>query len=256
MNTSAIFKLIRMWGIGAALFALRLYQNAKDFDSETGLHTLSPAGIAIIAIVAGAIAAAFIFSRRESKTKPHFSEHFSAPERSTMVMIVGSFLLAAGGGLLVMNAFRADVFSGGAAAADVASLVVGALVIVSFFFFLLLTRQMRRGEEVSLILLLPPMFFAAFWVLSLYLPAANDPVLARYCLPIIAAAAAAYAFAQLAGFFRCETRVRNFSFIAECAVILCVGAAAELNVHSLLYAGCALILTVFFVLQSPKKQAK
>ena len=46
------------------------------------------------------------------------------------------------------------------------------------------------------------MFFGVFLVLTVYLPAANDPVLPRYYLQILAAAIAAYAFSQLAGFLR------------------------------------------------------
>lgn len=246
------FRTIRMWVIGAALFALRFYQNTHDFDNETGLHTLSYAGIALVALIAVAVIAAFRISRRESWEKPPFNENFSVPHTSLTPLITGIFLLAAGGALLAKNAFSSEFLVGSTSAANIASVAVAVLVILSAFCLLLLTRQMRRGSTPSLILVLPSMFFTAFWVLSLYLPSANDPVLAHYCLPILAAASAAYAFSQLAGFFRRETAICSFLFMSECAVILCLAAAAELNVHSLLYLGCALIFTVFSVLQKPK----
>lgn len=252
MNTSAIYKLIRVWGVGAILFTLRFFQNARDFDSATGLHTMSPLGIALLVVILAATALSFFLSLRQSKEKPLFSEHFSAPGRSTTALIIGTFLLAAGGGLLAKDAFSSGLFSGSASATAIASCAVAALVIIAVPCFLLLTRQMRRRQSPALFLLLPSMFFSAFWVLALYLPVANDPVLARYALPILAAAVAAYAFSQLAGFFRGETRIRTFCFVSECAVTLCLAAAAELNVHSLLYLGCALILSVFTVLQKSR----
>lgn len=253
MNSSAIFKLLRMWILGAILFALRLYQNTNDFDSATGLHTMSAAGTALIVLTIAAIAAAFLFSLGESKEQPLFSEYFPAPKKSAAALILGIFLLAAGGALLAKDLFAADVLGGNASAGDFASCAVAVLVILSVPCLLFLTGRMRRGHSYSVLLLLPSMFFSAFWVLALYLPAANDPVFARYCMPILSAAAAAYAFSLLAGFFRRETSVRMFSFISECAVILCMAAVAERNVYSLLYAGCAVIFSVFSLLPKRKK---
>ena len=96
------------------------------------------------------------------------------------------------------------------------------------------------------------MFFAVFFVLTVYLPAGADPVLARYYLPVLAASAAAYALSQLAGFLRRESSARSFVWTADCAVILCLAAMAD-SLSSpgllLLYAGCALLLSVFLLLR-------
>ena len=133
-----------------------------------------------------------------------------------------------------------------------AKLATAVLAVAAGIGFVILTAQMRRGETDSVVPVLPVMFFSAFWVLTLYLPVATDPVLARYYLPILAAAAAAYAFAELGGFFRGDTKVRNFSFTAEYATMLCIAACAKLEVESLVYAGCALILTVLLALRGKK----
>lgn len=250
MNSSAVLKLIRMWGVGAVLFVLRYLQINRDFDPETGLHTLSGIGIALTALIMAGGIAAFAFSLREKKEKPAFSAHFAAPNKSLLLLILGSFALGAGGAMLLADTMRVYTAEGGFSATEIARLATAVLAIIACPCFLLLTRQLRRGaENAMLALTLPALFFAAFWVLTLYLPSANDPVLARYCLPIVAASAAAYAFALLAGFFRKETGARMFSFIAECAVFLCIGAAAHLNSGSLLFIGCALLLSSFVVLR-------
>ncbi|MBR3704154.1 MAG: hypothetical protein IKM11_01515, partial [Oscillospiraceae bacterium] len=74
--------------------------------------------------------------------------------------------------------------------------------------------------------------------------------------PILAAAVSAYALAQLAGFFRAETRVRTFRFVASYAVTLCIAALAELNAHSILFAACALLLSVFLALEGKVGESK
>ena len=61
-----------------------------------------------------------------------------------------------------------------------------------------------------------------------------------------------YALSQLAGFLRRESSARSFVWTADCAVILCLAAMAD-SLSSpgllLLYAGCALLLSVFLLLR-------
>ena len=238
------------WGIGLLMFVLRLIQNLKDFDSETGLHTLSAAGIALYALIAVSGVAMFILSRQESGEKRTFASQFSAPDRLMIPMVVGSFLMAAGGALTLIAAYHTrDVITGGLLGGlRAADITVTVLAIASCIGFIALTGKMRHDEADSVVPVLPAMFFGAFWVLSLYLPAAEDPVFARYYLPILAAAMTAYAFAELGGFFRGESKVRNFRFVAGFAVALCMAAVAELNAGSLLFAGCGVILSVLLLL--------
>lgn len=255
MTTAGKLKLIRMWGLGLVMFGLRLHQLRYDFDSKTLLHTPSAAGTALAVLAAAAAVVLFVLSRWESKKKPLFHEHFAAPEKSTPVLIAGGFLMAFGGVMPVISVLMKGSPSGGilqsVGAAQLASAVLAAAAGIGF---MVLTAQMRRGEARSLVPVLPAVFFAAFWVLAQYLPSAEDPVLARYYLPILAASAAAYAFAELGGFFRGDTKVRNFSFAAEYAVVLCIAACARLEIESLVYVGCALILSVFLSLQRKKSE--
>ena len=229
------------WGMGVGMFILRLTQLASAFDPDTGLYTRNAGGIALAVMVAVSFVAAFVLSRTGGKDRPLFCEHFMAPDKSTTVLVVAAFLFAAGGVLVGKDALNAEMRSAG--------LVTAALAVLSCVSVLALTRQMRSNGAPALLPTLPLLFFAALWVLTLYLPAASDPIMARYYLPILAAAVSAYALAQLAGFFRRETRVGTFRLVASYAVTLCISAIAELNVHSILFAACALLLSVFLVME-------
>lgn len=230
------------WGMGVGMFILRLKQNASCFHPVTGLYTRSIEGIALALLVVVSLVLSFLLSRFDSKDRPLFADHFSSPERSTGALVIAAFLFAGGGVLLGKDSLGTEI--------RVAALVTAAFALLSCISLLALTRQMRREDGAfSVLPTLPPMFFASFWVLTLYLPTANDPILARYYLPILSAAVSAYALAQLAGFFRKETRVRTFRFIASSAITLSIASIAELNAHSILFAACALVLSVFMTLE-------
>lgn len=236
----------KIWGMGLAMFALRLYQNKYDFDPATGLHFLSVVGIALVVMIIASAVLAFFSSRGESRKRPAFSEHFAVPERSTIVLVGAGFLFAAGGAMLGVHAITNG--------AGVAPLAAAVFAIAAFLGFLLLIKQMRSESAGSVGPMLPALFFVAFWVLTLYLPVANDPVLARYYLPILAACASACAFAQLAGFFLRETKIRTFNFSAKLAVMLNIAAVAQLDQHSVLFAACAVMLSAFLMLQGGKTE--
>ena len=224
----------RLWVQGLLLFALRLAQLRTGFDSETGLAVASLPGTLLAALLAVCAAAELVLCLRLPGEKAAFDVQFARPERAVPCLVAGSFLLAAGGALLLASALPAR---GAVAAAGG---------------FLLLVRQLRAGGTAGVLPLLPAMFFAVFFVLTVYLPAGADPVLARYYLPVLAASAAAYALSQLAGFLRRESSARSFVWTADCAVILCLAAMAD-SLSSpgllLLYAGCALLLSVFLLLR-------
>ena len=230
------------WGLGVGMFLLRFSQNRFAFDPETGLYTRGTAGIALGVLVAVSLVLSLLFSWSGGKERPPFSEHFSSPDRTTLLLVLSAFLFAGGGVLVGMDALAAEL--------RVAPLVTAALAILTCIAVLLLTRQLRNGGTQSILVTLPLLFFVAFWTLTLYLPAASDPVLARYYLPVLAAAVSAYAIAQFSGFFRNETRIRRFSFTASDAVILCIASVAECNGHSPLFLACALFLSVFLGLEN------
>lgn len=233
----------RLWVQGLLLFALRLAQLRTGFDSETGLAVASLPGTLLAALLAVCAAAELVLCLRLPGEKSAFDVQFARPERAVPCLVAGSFLLAAGGALLLVSALPAR---------GVATMAAGILAVAAAGGFLLLVRQLRAGGTAGVLPLLPAMFFAVFFVLTVYLPAGADPVLARYYLPVLAASAAAYALSQLAGFLRRESSARSFVWTADCAVILCLAAMAD-SLSSpgllLLYAGCALLLSVFLLLR-------
>ena len=242
MKASFWQKAGRLWIAGLLLFILRLIQNKTGFDAETGLSLPSVPGVLVVVCLALAAALEVWLARRRSKARPFFADHFSPPEKETPVLVCGCMLLAAGG---ILQTLLAVMTAGGAAGA-----VTGLLALASGGGFLLLTRGLRAGEELSITPILPAMFFGVFLVLAVYLPSADDPVLARYYLQVLAASLLAYAFSQLAGFLRGESRARIFTPVADLAVIACVAVMADGGLaRILLYGGGALVLSAFLLLQ-------
>lgn len=236
----------RLWGGGALLFCLRLVQDRTGFDPDTGLALPSAAGTAAVVCLAALAALELVLARRQVRQRVSFTAHFAPPgQRALTALAVGCMLLAAGGCLLALD----GVTNG----SGVAPVVTGLLAVATAGGLLLLTKQVRAGEAPGVAPMLPAMFFGVFLVLAVYLPAADDPVLQRFYLPLLAAAMTAYAFSQLAGFLRRESRPRSFTPIADLAVVLCLAAMADGGrALVLLFAGCALVLTVFRVLQRPR----
>ena len=234
----------RLWCAGLLLFALRLWQNLTGFDQNTGLSQASLPGMILVAGLLVLAAAEILLALRLDKTKASFSRRFAVPDREIPFLTVGCFLLIAGGGLLAVSSFGQ--------VSGVASMVAGIMGAVSGGCILALVRTMRSGSCVSVTPLLPAMFFGVFLVLAVYLPAADDPVLARYYLPVLASAMVAYAFSLLAGFLRGESSPRSFTPVADLAVILSITTMADGGIPlALLFGGCALVLSVFLLLQQP-----
>lgn len=232
----------RLWCEGLLLFALRLWQNRTGFDPDTGLSLPSAPGAALVACLAAAAALELWLARRQSRERPGFSANFAPPKEETLLLVCGCLLLSGGG---VLQALSAVTAAGG-----IAAIVTGLLALISGGGLLLLVRQLRSGAESSVAPVLPALFFGVFLVLAVYLPEAADPVLARYYLPVLAAAMLAYAFSQLAGFLRKESRPRVFTPVADLAVLLCIAVLADGGAaFVLMYGGCALVLTSFLLLQ-------
>lgn len=241
MNSS-MKKILPLWVIGLALFALRFLENRFGFDAATGLAVPTPARLALIAAIGlAAVYAAGAVMKRSGEC-PAFDEHFSAPERWKLLLVLGSFLYMGGGVWLGFQTVTQQ--------AGIAPLITAALAFLTGGGFLVLTKRMSDGEADSVTALLPGLFFSAFWVLSLYLPTGTDPVLARYWLPVLAAAMQAYALAQLSGFFQKESKVRSFGFTARVAVLLCIAALAEMNLtYAPLFLGSAVVMSTFLALE-------
>lgn len=236
------------WCVGLVLLVLRLVQNLTGFDPDTGLSLPSLPGVILVALLAVAALYEILRSFRLDKTRAGFSQRFAPPEKEVPFLAVGCFLLIAGGGLTVI--------SGDGGTAGVAAIATGVMAVVSGGAVLFLGRAMRAGGTVSVTPLLPAMFFGVFLVLTVYLPAADDPVLARYYLPVLASAMVAYAFSLLAGFLRGESSPRSFTPVADLAVVTSVATLADGGLsQKLLFGGCAVILSVFLLLQRQVPEA-
>lgn len=234
---------VRVWCGGIILLGLRLIQNQTGFDLATGLARPSVAGAALPIALAVLAVWELLLVRKQGREKPSFDSHFAPPEQSLTALVIGCMMLAAGGILLLVENL--------AAGRSIPALVTGVLAVLTGGGFLILGRQMRAWDELTVLPTLPSLFFGVFLVLTTYLPAASDPVLARYYLQVLAAALAAYAFGQLAGFLRRESTPRAFTAVGELAVMTSIAAIADGGrAMSLLFAGCAVVLSVFLALQT------
>lgn len=239
----------RAVGFGLLFFVLRTVQLRSGFDPATGLTLPSAAGKGLAVCLLLAAAAEVVLAWRLSREKVSFRRRFAPVGGMKMVPVMGGLLLAAGSGVMIARAV-----TGG----EIAAAAAGVLGIAAGVGAVLFTQQMGHRVDLSVMPLLPAMFFGVFLVLAEYLPEADDPVLARYYLPVLAAAMTAYAFSQLAGCVQGESSPRWFTPMAELAAALCIGAAADgvgrfagrLGFgRSMVYAGCALILIAFLALQ-------
>ena len=199
-------------------------------------------GATLIACLLLCALAELILCRKLSGERGEFAAHFAPPERETLLLAAGSVLLAGGGALLLVSALPQR---------GLAAIAAGATAAASGLGFLLLAKRFQAGAELSVLPVLPSMFFSVFFVLTVYLPAESDPVLARYYIPVLASALTAYAFSLLGGFLRKESSPRAFTFVADLAVLLCITALADANGlgELLLFAGCALVLASFLALR-------
>lgn len=239
---SAVKKIISLWAIGLAMFALRFVETRTGFDSVTGLAVPTVVRPMLIGAVILAVVYAVVPVRSYSGECPAFDEYFTVPDRWKNLLVLGGFLYMAGGAWLGYQTVMEK--------AGIAPLITAALAMVTGGGFLVLTKRMGDGEADSVVSLLPGLFFSAFWALSLYLSTGGDPVLARYWLPILAAALQAYAIAELSGFFRRESKPRSFSFTARAAVMLCIAALAEPSLTSApLFLGSAMVMSAFLALE-------
>ena len=96
--------------------------------------------------------------------------------------------------------------------------------------------------------LLPVMFFSVLFLLTVYFPEESNPVLARYWLPVLAAAVGAYFFYQLSGFFRSEGNLRWFGLVSSLTAVTCIASAADClrtPGRLLVFLGFAVTATVF-----------
>lgn len=233
---------------GLILLVLRLLQNASGFDPETALALPSLPGTLLIILLPVLLAAQLFLQRGVSREKVAFDCAFSPSAALKMPMVLGSMLLAAGGALLAVTSVTQN--------AGTVNIVCGVLGVAAGFGMILFAVQFFSGSDLTVTPVLPLMLFGVFLVLTVYLPTAEDPVLVRYYIPILASAAAACAFSQLAGFLQLESRPRSFAVTGNLAAALCIAALADDTGMPLriFFVGCAVILIVFLLSAADQPQ--
>lgn len=243
---------------GALLAFLRLAQVRGGFDPATGLALPSVPGAVLTVCLAFCLIAEPLLQRGASAARVRLADALAPVEGpalpvlicAAMLFLAGGFALAAAG--LIQSGRYALVQS-----------IAGILGAASGGGLLLLIRALRREGKpaVNVAALLPSLFFTVFLVLAVYLPAATDPVLARYWLRVLAAALMAFAFSRLAGLVQGEATPRGFLIAANYGVIACLAvlgdrfSSAALALKALYLAG-ALTLAVFAALVRDDLPAK
>ena len=247
MKKENLIQVGRLWLEGVVLFILRLVHLRTGFDPETGLALPSLAGnvLWIGLLVCLGVEAVLCF-RRPGDSKRSYACCFHTLEGPALgALIMGSFLLIAGGALLLAGALPPQ---GTVAVTTAAAGVLGAAGGAGL---LLLARELRSGDVPSAFPLLPAMFFSVLFLLAVYFPEESNPVLARFWLPVLAAAMAAYFLYQLSGFFHGEGNLRWFGLAGELAVATCIASSADClrsPGRLLVYLGFAVTATVFLLL--------
>ena len=248
MKKNTLYQAWLVWLGGLLLFILRLVQLKNGFDPVTGL-ALSGSGIGPLAGHGVWIGTLLCFAaelllcfRRPRDSKRSYACCFRTPEGpATGALTAGCFLLLAGGTLLLIGALPPRGGTLVTAAAGLLGLAGGAGL-------LLLVRKLRSEDAPPVSPLLPVMFFSVLFLLTVYFPEESNPVLARYWLPVLAAAMAAYFFYQLSGFFRSEGNLRWFGLVSSLAATTCIASAADClrtPGRLLVFLGFAVTATVF-----------
>ena len=260
MKNNQTLRVGRLWLEGIVLLILRVVQLNTGFDPYTGLALPSTAGRVLWILLLVCIAAEAVLCFRQPKGgKRSFACCFQGLEDAKVPglrlegawvpgLIAGGFLLAGGGALLLVDALLPQ------STLEMIAAAAGLLGIAGGAGFLLLVKKLRSGDGLSVYPLLPAMFFSVLFLLSVYFPEEGNPVLARFYLPLLAAAMAALFLYQLSMFFQAGGSLRGFSFIAGLTVITCFAAMADfaadpVRVKLLIDVGFAVIASIFLLIQ-------
>lgn len=246
MEKNKLLRAAEPWLEGIILLILRLLQLRTGFDPDTGLAlpSLAGRGLWIVLLLVFAADALRCFSRPRGGDHA-YARCFDRPGAPTLVsLITGSLLLLAGGLLLFLLTLPAT------GTAAITATAAGLFGIAGGFGLLILVISLRTGAPTAMALP-PAMFFSVLFVLSVYFPVEADPVLARYGLPVLGAAMAAYFLYQLSGFFRSEGNLRWFDLVSGFAAVTCIASAADCLRNPgrlLVYLGFAVTATAFRLL--------
>lgn len=259
---------------GAAAVALRLWQTLTGFEADTGLAVAGhPAGTALAAVLM-VLALALLMLRRKlpaGKDERAFEQAFSTESAAELIVLVmGIFLMAAGGGLQVLFALMGGglqsvmaeggmmlsvVWMGEVSPKEV--MVLGGLAVASAVCLFPAAAACRHGKlsggSFNGGLLLVPVVCMVVRLVMLYRIHSVNPVLQAYYVELLAVVFTALAFYQQAGFAFGQGKPRWYVVCAGLAVVLCAAVLGDLNDISgtLFYAGCALSVLGFWLLYRP-----
>jgi len=224
--------------LGTAAAAMRYFQCRTVFEPDTMLsrpHIISlilPAFLALcaflFAVTSGKKAQSLDFSAafRKPSSGVLLAFHFFA----LLYIPAGAYLVKAalGGSTLMM------IFGGGAA-------VTGACLFLGLLSW--------RRERPSGMMLLIPVFFSVLWLFTVYQDYASWPVIEIYFVPVLAIAAIAYAFYQVAACANGQGDRRMLRCILPVATVLGMTALADDLALGLmaLYVGCTVVLNAFWI---------
>lgn len=267
MRNNTALSIVSLLG-GGIVFALRLAQNHTGFSPETGLPVPGnlPGLLLLIALAAFA-AVCFILSRRLPARHPDprpFEEVFFG---SPAPLAAGIFLLALSGGLDIwavlqggfsippdaalpsvdVNFFPpASILAGGLTAFSAVCLFPAAAAISA-------GKRSHRRHSVAPPALLMPLAPLVVRLVLTYRLRSSSPVLAAYCLELLAISALILAFFRLAAFAYEDGSTQSFPLWSAASVIFCcatLGDGHDLSGY-LFFGGCALIQLGFLLAFRP-----
>lgn len=204
--------------LGAAGLLLRLFQCRLAFEADTGLPVAHPLSLVLPVLLVAAAGLFLVLAWPSGGRGLDFPGEFPAGETPPLDLVCGALLYVTAGGLLIVRSV-----GGGA----MQPLALGALAVLTGVSLLLALRRWREGEAPRLALLVP-VFLALAWVLFTYQQYASCPVMETFYVPVLAQAATAYAFYQLAAFGFQAGRRRPLRFILPVAAMLCLTAVGDL----------------------------
>jgi len=275
MKEQKSLTLVMLLG-GAAALALRLWQTLTGFEADTGLAVDGhPAGIVLSAVLVVLALALALLSRKlpSNKDGRAFEQVFSTESAAQLTVIVmGIFMMAAGGALQLLFAFLggglqsvaqgsgmmlAVVWMGEVSPKEV--MILGVLAIVSAVCLFPAVAACRHGNlntgSFNGSLLLAPVICLVIRLVILYRINSIDPVLQAYYVELLAVVFAALAFYQLAGFAFGQGKTRWYGVCSGLAVVLCMASLGDGHDVSgtLFYGGCALSVLGFWLLYRPEE---
>jgi len=229
--------------LGGGGFLLRVIQCITVFDPATGLarpHIM----LYLPPLYLFAVLLLFVFlARRQSKGAAAFDDVFLPPTKElTAIFVAGALLMLACGGLFL---FEQLVMR------KILPMVVGALAIAAGVALFLAVYRWRR-EDVFGNLLLLPVLFEVVRLLDVYRLYSSHPVMTLYYVPVLAVAAAAFAFYQLSAFAFSQGSRRMLHVFLPMGIVLSMTALADAVAMSEagMHLGAA---TVFFAFWFCKK---